>query len=66
LNDTLRDEGSALMTFDRQTLFKMYELLLIQKIREEQSEFYASGDDEIIAKRVLQLVEEKIHREAQQ
>src|ERR1700730_7133151 len=37
----LRDTGSARLSYDRQTLLGMYELLLIQKLRFEQKEFFA-------------------------
>jgi hypothetical protein len=61
----LRETGSAQMAFDRPTLFGMYELLLIQKTRHEQSAFFASAHDEVIANRILQLVEERLQREQQ-
>jgi hypothetical protein len=59
----LRETGSAPLNYDRQTLLGMYELLLIQQARHEQNAFYASGPDDVIANRVLQLAEERIQRE---
>jgi hypothetical protein len=59
----LRDEGSANLDYDRQTLLAMYELLLAQKTRHEQRDFFASAHDDMIANRVLQLAEERIRRE---
>ena len=61
----LRDTGSAQLSYDRQTLLGMYELLLIQKLRFEQWEFFASGHEDVIASRVLQLAEERLQREQQ-
>jgi hypothetical protein len=61
--EDLRDTGSAPLNYDRQTLLAMYEGLLIQKARHEQKAFYASGPDDVIANRVLQLAEECIRRE---
>ena len=59
----LRDTGSAQLSHDRQTLLGMYDLLLIEKIRFEQKAFFASGHDDVIANRILQLAEERIRRE---
>jgi hypothetical protein len=59
----LRDTGSAKLNFDRQTLLRMYELLTVQNMRNEQKQFYISGHDDVIANRVLQLAEERIRRE---
>jgi hypothetical protein len=61
----LRDTGSAQLSHDRQTLLGMYDLLLIQKLRFEQKAFFESGHDEVIANRILQLVEEQFRREHQ-
>jgi hypothetical protein len=60
-----RDTGSAQLSHDRQTLLGMYELLLLQKLRFEQKAFFESGHDEVIANRILQLVEEQLQREWQ-
>ena len=54
----LRDTCSARLSFDRQTLLKIYELLLIQKIRRDQKGFYAAAYDDVIAESVLRLAEE--------
>jgi hypothetical protein len=62
----LRDTGSARLNYDRPTLLNMYEQLLFQKMLHEQKEFIASGHDDVIANRILQLAEEKIQREASQ
>src|SRR6266851_5727867 len=59
----LRDTGSAQLSHDRQTLLGMYDLLLIQRIRFEQRAFYASGHDDVLANRILQLAEERLQRE---
>jgi hypothetical protein len=59
----LRDTGSAPLSHDRQTLLGMYELLLIQRTRFEQKDFYASGHEEVIANLILQLAEERLQRE---
>ena len=59
----LRDHGSARFDFDRNTLLEMYELLLTQKLRHSQKEFYDSAPDNVIANRVLQMADEKIQRE---
>src|ERR1700690_1827911 len=59
----LRAAGSAQLSHDRQTLLGMYDLLLVQKTRFEQKDFFASGHDEVIANRILQLAEERIQRE---
>jgi len=61
----LRETGSALMAFDRPTLLKMYELLHIRQLRHDQREFYASGHDDVIANRVLQMAETIMAAEAQ-
>jgi hypothetical protein len=61
----LRETGAARLSYDRQTLLGMYDLLLIQKMRFEQKEFLASGHDDMIANRILQLAEERIEREQQ-
>lgn len=61
----LRDTGSARLSYSRDILLGMYELLLIQKLRFEQREFFASGHDDVIANRILQLVEERLRREQQ-
>jgi hypothetical protein len=61
----LRDNGSAQLSHDRQTLLGMYDLLLIQKMRFEQREFFASGHDDVIANRIAQLAEERLQREQQ-
>ncbi len=58
----LRDTGSAPLDHDRQTLADMYELLLFQKILNEQKEFCETGPEDMIASRILQLAEEKIQR----
>ena len=59
----LRDGGSAHLGYDRQTLLGMYNLLLIQKTRHEQKEFFSSAHDEVIANRILQLAEERLQWE---
>jgi hypothetical protein len=59
----LREHGSARFDFDRKTLLGMYELLLTQKLRHSQKEFYESSPDDVIANRILQMADEKIRRE---
>jgi hypothetical protein len=59
----LRDTGSAQLSHDRQTLLGMYDLLLIQKMRFEQTAFFESGHDDVIANRILQLAEERLRRD---
>lgn len=61
----LRETGSARLSYDRETLLGMYELLLIQKMRFEQKACFASAHDELIANSILQLAEEELQREQQ-
>jgi hypothetical protein len=59
----LRDTGSARLSHGRDVLLGMYELLLMQKVRFEQMDFFAFGHDDVIANRILQLAEERLQRE---
>jgi hypothetical protein len=59
----LRETGSADLSHDRQTLLRMYDLLLIEKTRFEQTAFLESGHDDVIANRVLQLADDRLRRE---
>lgn len=61
----LRDTGSADLSHDRTTLLEMYEMLLMRKVWREQKEFFATGHEDVIANRVLQLATEQIEAEAQ-
>lgn len=54
----------ARLSFARPTLLAMYELLLIQEIRFDQKEFFAFGDEDSIAERIVRLVDERLQREA--
>jgi len=56
----LHTNGSAPLTHDRATLFKMYELLTIQKLRHDQEAFYMLAHDDVIAGSVMRLAEEQI------
>ena len=56
----LRDNGSARLDHDRKTLLDMYEMLLVEKVWHDQREFFLNGHEDIIANRILQLVEEKM------
>ncbi|MBR0967865.1 hypothetical protein JQ554_28455 [Bradyrhizobium diazoefficiens] len=59
----LRETGSARLSYDRQTLLSMYEQLLLQQVRFQQREFFATGPDDVIANQILRLAEERIERE---
>jgi hypothetical protein len=61
--EELGRNGSAKLDYDRNTLLGMYEILLAEKITREQREFFASGPDDVIANRILQLVTEQIAAE---
>ncbi len=61
----LRDNGSARLDYDRKTLLDMYEMLLVEKVWHDQREFFATGHEDMIANRILQLVEEKLQWEQQ-
>jgi hypothetical protein len=50
--------------FYQNTLLGMFEILLVEKIWREQREFFATGPDDLIANRILQLVTEQIAAEA--
>jgi len=63
--EELLEIGSAGLSDDRQTLLGMYELLLLQKLRFEQREFFASSHEDVIANHVTQLAEERLQREQQ-
>jgi len=60
----LRDVGPTKLLYDRQTLFKIYELLLIQKTRFEQKALYECAGNDVIADHIRSLAEERIAREA--
>jgi hypothetical protein len=62
--EELRSNGSARLDYDRKTLLGMFEILLVEKIWREQREFFATGPDDLIANRILQLVTEQIAAEA--
>ena len=61
----LRKRGSAHLDFDRKILLEMYELLLTQKVRLANREFYDSAPNDVIANLVLQMAEQKIRHEEQ-
>jgi hypothetical protein len=56
----LIDEGSARLPDDRETLLKFYDRLHQRQQRRKERHFYATGSDDMIANRVLQLIEEEI------
>ncbi|HUY67917.1 MAG TPA: hypothetical protein VMV79_01275 [Alphaproteobacteria bacterium] len=56
----LAGEGSARLPDDRATLLKFYDRLHQRQARRRERHFYATGSDEMIANRVLQLIEEEI------
>jgi hypothetical protein len=53
-------EGSARLPQDRAMLLKFYDRLHQRQQRFRERHFYATGSDEMIANRILQLVEEEI------
>lgn len=56
----LIDEGSAQLPDDRETLLKFYDRLHQRQQRRRERHFYATGSDDMIATRILQLIEEEI------
>ncbi len=56
----LISEGAAQLPDDRETLLHFYDRLLQRQIRSKQREFYASGNANVIAERILRMVEEEI------
>lgn len=61
----LLDQDCAALPTERGDLLKMYDRLLLRQIRREQREFYALGSADMLANRVLQLVEEEIAHEGE-
>ena len=59
----LREHGSAPLDFDRKTLLDVYDLLLAQKVRRANKEFYDSAPNDMIANLVVQMADERIRRE---
>jgi hypothetical protein len=59
----LIDQGSAQLPDDRETLLKFYDRLTQRQQRWRERHFYATGSDEMIATRILQLIEEEISGE---
>ena len=59
----LQTKESVSLDYDRQTLFKMYEELLIQKTRHEQQTFYLIATDDMIASNILRLAKEQMQGE---
>jgi len=59
----LRTKESVFLDYDRQTLLKMYEELLIQKTRHEQQAFYLIAPSDMIASNILRLAKEQMRRE---
>lgn len=57
------NEESASLSFDRETLLKMYDQLLLRQAHLKNREFYASCSDDLIANRIRQMVEEEINHE---
>ena len=55
--------GAAELPEDRQKLLQMYELLITQKMRHEQSAFYLLGNNTEIANLIMQLAYEQMQRE---
>jgi hypothetical protein len=56
----LVNEGSSELPTDRDTLLKFYDRLHQRAQRRRERHFYASGSDDMIATRILQLVEAEI------
>lgn len=61
----LREHGSSRLDHDRKMLLEMYDLLLAQKVRRANKEFYDSAPNDIIANLVLQMADERIRHEEQ-
>jgi sirohydrochlorin ferrochelatase len=57
----LMNEGSARLPDDREMLLKFYDRLHQRQQRRKERHFYATGSDDMIANRVLRMIEEEIN-----
>lgn len=56
----LRDQGEAHLPEDRPTLLRFYERLQQRQLRRKEKHFYATGSNDLIANRILVLIDEEI------
>jgi len=60
---TLRDEGSALLPQDRESLLAIYDRLQQRRARRAQKHFYEMAHDGMIANAILKMIDEEIEHD---